>query len=88
MYFPDKSQRKSQSDLQMKSVLYFLSGRQETEPEPRGGPKVRQLAAGKDKASFHFYTLPIQCCSEYVPLLLSLWVKCSSLKFLNKIFIN
>lgn len=87
MYFPD-SISKSHSDLQKKSVLYFLSGRQETEPRPREGPKVRQLAADKDKASFHFYTLPIQCCNEHISLLLSLWVKCSSLKFLNKIFNN
>lgn len=84
MYFPD-SISKSQSDLQKKPVPDFLSGRQETETEPRGGLKVRQLAAGKDKASFHCYTLPIQCCSEYVHLF-SLWVKCSSLKFSNKIF--
>lgn len=87
MHFSD-SISKSQSDLQKKSVLYFLSGRQETQPEPREGPKVRQPAAGKDKASFHFYTLPIQCCSEHISPLLSLWVKCSSLKFLNKIFNN
>lgn len=87
MYFPDTIS-KSQSDLQKKSVLYFLSGRQETEPKPRERPKVRQLAAGKDKASFHFYTFPIQCSSEYISLLLSQWVKCSSLKFLNKVFNN
>lgn len=58
MYFTDIIS-KSQSDLQKKSVVYFLSGRQETEPKPRRGPKVRQLAAGKDKqvsisANFQF----------------------------------
>lgn len=79
----------SQSDLQKKSVLCFLSDRQETELETRDGPKVRQLPGGRDKASFNFSRLAIQRRSEDVPLLLPLGeIKFSQDSFYIKHLIN